>query len=257
MLRLKSKHRVMCGDSTVANDVAWLMGGGVADITFTSPPYNAGVSAKLRGNIGVDDNLYGDGYNDDQTDDGWLSLIIGATEQSIAHSRYQFWNVQFLAGNRRALPRYWATFADRVCDVAIWDKGHAPPQQAARVLNSRFEFVFIFTSDDNPTRAIRCAPEFRGTIANVFELGPQRRNEYAAVHAATMPVDLPRAFIGAFTPSGGSVLDLFGGTGTTMIAAEMDGRRSFSMEIDPRYVDIIVARWEAFTGRTAALAGVA
>jgi DNA modification methylase len=113
--------------------------------------------------------------------------------------------------------------------------------------------VFIFTSDDNPTRAIRCAPEFRGTIQNVFEIPPQRNNEFASIHAATFPVAFPVAFIGSFCPVGGSVIDLFAGTGTTTIAAETTGRRSFAMEIDPRYADIVLKRWEDFAGQTAVL----
>lgn len=248
------RHRLMCGDSTSADDVAELMAGHHADMTFTSPPYNAGVSAKLSGNTSIDDNLYGDGYNDDQTADDYLSFISLATSLSLKHSRYAFWNIQFLAGNRTALPRYWGAFADKVCDVAVWDKGHAPPQQAQRVLNSRFEFIFVFTSDKNPTRAIRIAPEFRGNVDNVFELPPQRKNEFAAVHGATFPVAFPETFIAKFCPEKGSVMELFGGTGTTMIAAEKLGRAAFLMEIDPRYCDIIIARWEAFTGQKAELA---
>jgi DNA modification methylase len=247
------RHRLMCGDSTMISAVGQLMGGENADITFTSPPYNAGVSAKLSGNTAIDDNLYGDGYDDNQTEDDWLSLVSASTAASIKFSRYQFWNVQFLAGNRTALPRYWSAFKDHIVDVAIWDKGHAQPAAAVRVLDSRFEFILIFTSDKKPSRAIRCAPEFRGTIQNVFEITPQRKNEFSATHAATFPVALPECFVDKFAPVSGSVLDLFGGTGTTMIACEKTNRRCFMMELDPSYCDIVIARWEKFTGNKAEL----
>ncbi len=246
-------HRVLCGDSTDVLAVERMMGGEKADITFTSPPYNAGVSAKLSGNTSIDDNLYGDGHDDAMDPDDWLQFVSLATANSIKHSRYQFWNMQFLAGNRTALPRYWAAFKDHIVDVAIWDKGHAQPAAAERVLDSRFEFVFIFTSDDKPSRAIRCAPAFRGCIQNVFSIPPQMQNEFASIHAATFPVAFPETFIDKFAPVKGSVLELFAGTGTTLIACQKTGRRCFGMEIDPHYCDVIVERWERFTGEKAAL----
>lgn len=248
-------HRLMCGDSTSKEDVEKLMGGERADITFTSPPYNAGVSAKLRGNSNIDDNLYGDGYDDNKTHDEWLLFVSNCTKLSLEFSRYQFWNIQFLAGNRTALPRYWAEFKENVVDVAIWNKGHGAPQQAARVMNSAFEFVFVFTSDKKPSMAIRCAPEFRGNIQNVFDIPPQRNNEFASVHAETFPVAFPEAFIEKFAPKQGSCLELFAGTGTTIIACEKTGRKCFGMEIDQHYCSVIVKRWQDATGKTAVKLG--
>lgn len=248
---LLGNHRLMCGDSTSEEDVARLMGGMKADMCFTSPPYNAGVSAKLSGNTSIGDNLYQGEYDDNNSAEDYFFFLRDTTQNALRHSRYVFWNIQFLAGNRTVIPEWWYTFKKRICDVAVWDKGHAQPAAALRVLNSVFEFIFVLTSDDDPCRAIRIAPEFRGTIDNIFRIPPQRNNEYASIHAATFPVVLPETFVGQFCPEGGSVLDLFSGTGTTLIACENTGRRCYGMEISPHYCDVIIKRWEDFTGKKA------
>ena len=74
-------------------------------------------------------------------------------------------------------------------------------------------------------------------------------NEFSKIHHATFPVELPFYIVQNFTKS--SVLDCFGGTGTTMIAAEQLGRKCYMMELDPHYCDVIIARWEKLTGQTA------
>lgn len=243
-------HKLLCGDSTDLVHVERLMGGKKTDMAFTSPPYNLGVSAKLRGNteIGKRGNVY-EQYDDDKTEDEWMSLVSKSTDISLKYSRYSFWNIQPLAGNRSAIWKYASNFSDRYCDIFVWDKLHAPPQQAERVINSRFELIWCFTSDDNPTRAIRIAPAFRGTIDNVFTSQPQRNNENADVHGATFPVYFPEHFINSFCPLGGGVLDLFGGSGSTLIACEKTNRRCFMMEIDPVYCGVILDRWAQFTGK--------
>lgn len=93
--------------------------------------------------------------------------------------------------------------------------------------------------------------DFRGTVSNVFDCSPQRNNEYASEHAATFSVEFVGHYIETFTNKGESVADLFGGTGTTMIAAEQLGRKCYMMELDPHYCDVIIARWEKLTGKKA------
>ena len=78
-------------------------------------------------------------------------------------------------------------------------------------------------------------------------------NEYASIHKATFPVYLPTEVITRFTEENGTVLDCFGGTGTTMIACEQTKRQCFMMELEPIYVDVIIERWETFTGQKAVL----
>jgi DNA modification methylase len=74
-------------------------------------------------------------------------------------------------------------------------------------------------------------------------------NEFAEIHHATFPVEFAAKVVEAYSEK--SVLDLFGGTGTTMIAAEQLGRKCYMMELDPHYCDVIIARWEKLTGQKA------
>ena len=120
---------------------------------------------------------------------------------------------------------------------------------ARRVMNSQFEFIFIF-SKENPSRAVGTR-DFRGDVSNVNNMNAQYKNEYSAVHAATFSVEFASYYITTFSNKGESILDLFGGTGTTMIAAEQLGRKCYMMELDPHYCDVIIARWEKLTGQTA------
>lgn len=105
------------------------------------------------------------------------------------------------------------------------------------ILNSVFEFVFCF-SKENAKRTIGTI-EFRGTLDNILHLKSQHKNEYAKEHNATYPIEFCSWFIQNFADK--TVLDLFGGTGTTLIACEQLGKQCYMMELDERYCDIIVA----------------
>lgn len=188
------RHRVMCGDSTKIEDVERLMDGKKADMVFTSPPYNLGVSAQLRGNTAIskNKNVYQE-YDDGKNEEFWLQLMNDFTGLWLDYAEYLFINVQSLAGNRTALWKWVNRYSDYYCDLAIWDKTNAAPAAAQRVMNSVFEMIFILTKI-NPNRAIRIAPEFRGTVGNIYRGNPQRNNESAEIHGATFPMDFPVYF---------------------------------------------------------------
>lgn len=235
-------HRLMCGDSTSLQDVETLMGGERADITFTSPPYNA--EENLGGNTHMRDSRYME--KDDNAEYG--KLLHDYLDNSLKVSKYSIMNIQMLANNKKDVIQCLHDFKDHYVDEIIWNKGHGAPHIAENVLSSSFEHMFIFSPNFNPSRAITSGEKFRG-VKNVYDGPPQRHNEYSGVHAATFPIHLPAFAIEMFTKD--SVLDLFGGTGTTMMAAEQLGRKSYLMELDPRYCDVIIARWEKLTGRQA------
>ena len=233
------EHRLLCGDSTDSEQVAKLMNGQKANMSFTSPPYNAGKSEALSGNTHTTDNKYNE-YNDNQTKDNYLDLLIGFTNNAILFSDYLICNIQSLAGNKIALIEYLNEYKDNFIDVAIWDKGHGAPAMAENVMTSAWEYMFFISSKDKATRAIPNA-NFRGTVPNIYRGKPNRNNEFSHVHAATFPIDLPEWAL-QFTKEGYIVLDQFCGTGTTMVASHQMKRKCYGMELDPKYCQVIIDR---------------
>ena len=248
-LWLLGKHRLLFGNSTKAEYVARLMDGHTADICFTSPPYALGKSVALRGNTAMGNKQRVYDKHDDNPDE-WAQLMDGWWDASL-HAVTHAWlvNVQPLAGNKRDLMRWINARVDRLIDIVTWDKGHAAPQMAAGVLASRYEWIISMGKPD----ASRAFPlsSWRGTLQSVYEAPPQRDNEYADIHAATMPVHVPAWIMGTLCDQAQSVYEPFCGTGTTLIAAEQLGRTCYGMEISPAYCDVIVKRWETLTGRKA------
>ena len=245
------RHRLMCGDSTSIDAVEKLMDGNQVDFMFTSPPYNAGDSEKLSGNTHTTDNKYAT-YRDDKTQGDYLDFLRGFTNAWMWVSKCMAVNIQQLAGNKIAFVEYLESYKNHLVDIAIWDKKHGAPQMAKNVMSNRFEYIVFLGQTENPSRAIPTA-DFQGTVQNVYEGQPNRNNEFSKVHAATFPVDFPEWAIKSFTKPNSIIADAFGGTGTTMIACEKLGRTNFTMELDPKYCDVIVKRWEDFTGQKANL----
>lgn len=233
-------HRLLCGDSTDIKTVERLMGNHEIEITFTSPPYNAGVTPK-------DTGKYLD-KNDDRSQEEYLGFLESFTRISLAVSKFVFVNIQSIAGNKTALIDYLHSLKGVYADTIVWDKTHAAPAMAKNVLNSRFEYIHIFSAKANRSIGTK---EFRGTIPNVLVMPSNREKELASIHKATFPVSFSEYFIQNFCIN--TVFDPFGGTGTTLIACEKTKRQCFTMELDPRYCDVIVARWEKYTGQKAKL----
>ena len=242
------RHRLICGDSTDINVVERLMGGQRADIAITSPPYGAGNSSKIRSHYvkGADtpDSFYNE-YDDNISE--WDDLIRGSFNTMASVSDAQFINIQMLADNKQQLMRFVADNAEDLIDVIIWDKKKAPPQMQSNVLNNQFEFVFIFGGQ---SRAIPYA-NFHGNINNIITL-TTGVNEYADIHRAVFPIAFPVELL-KIASEAKSVIDVFGGTGTTLIACEQLDRTCYMCELDPKYIDVIIDRWEQFTGEKAAL----
>ena len=245
-------HRLLCGDSTKADDVERLMAGAKADLCFTSPPYGAG-NAHLRDHY-VRGSAKRESFYDQHEDDpdSWPSLMAGWYDAFRPVSECVVCNVQMLADNKRALVAWLAERAGDLCDVIVWDKVNAAPQMQANVLSNAFEFCFVFGG--NASRAIPFA-DFHGTLSNVLRLDPRGKNDHADKHRAVFPLELPAWFIQTLCREARSVVDPFCGTGTTLIAAEQLGRKCYGMEISPQYCDVIVKRWENLTGKKAVLEG--
>jgi DNA modification methylase len=232
-------HRLLCGDSTDSDAVAKLMDGQKANLSFTSPPYNAGKSEVLSGNTHTTDNKYNQ-YNDNQSQNDYLDLLTGFTNNALLNSDYLICNIQSLAGNKLALIEYLHQYKNNFIDVAIWDKGHGAPAMAENVMTSAWEYMFFISSKGNASRAIPNG-NFRGTISNIYRGKPNRNNEFSNIHAATFPIDLPEWAL-QFTKEWDIVLDQFLGTGTTMVAAHQLNRKCYGMELDPKYCQVVIDR---------------
>jgi len=237
------EHRIMCGDSTRSDDVEKLMNGEKADISFTSPPYNTKENAKLSSH--QENGTKYNSYDDNKTDEEYLKLLTGFTNNTLMFSEYSFVNIQSLSGNKVALIDFLYTMKELYADTLIWNKQTAQPAMAKNVLNSQYEYIHCFSKKAN--RAIGVS-EFRGTISNVVEISKQSSNKVKS-HNATFPIDFALFFVSNFSKN--TVLDLFLGSGTTLIAAEKTNRKCYGMELDEKYCDVIIERWEQFTGQKA------
>lgn len=231
------QHRLLCGDSTDSDAVAKLMNGEKADITFTSPPYNAGDNA-LGGNKNMVDNKY-ELYDDDKEQSDWKDFISDVLKNCLINSENVFYNIQQLAGNKIGFIEFLYEFKSQFVDEIFWIKGHGQPAAAKNVLNSRVEHILIYRNEDCPKRTITTG-DFHGTISNFYEGNGQTKNEFSGIHAATFPIHLPEFIITNFSKK--SVLDVFMGTGTTMVASHQLNRKCYGMELDCKYCEVIVQR---------------
>jgi DNA modification methylase len=227
---------LMCGDSTSADDVSKLMGDIMADITFTSPPYNAGCTPT---ETKMNKTSKYEGENaDNKSETEYARFLNDYLSLSLEYSQFSFMNIQSLSNNKIAIIDTLYENKGRFADVLIWDKLNGQPAMANNVLNSVFEFIYVFSKKGN--RAIG-TKNFRGTIDNILHISKQNKNEFAKEHNATFPVEFAEFFVKNFSEK--MVYEPFGGSGTTLIACEKNNRACRCMELSERYCDVIRRRY--------------
>lgn len=236
-------HRLMCGDSTKSADVEKLMNNYKCDIAFTSPPYNAGKTPDDLKNKKTSKYM---NDSDNKSTDEYTQFLLDFTRLTIEHAEYSFVNIQSVANNKISLIDYMYELKEYFADTIIWDKCNAAPAMGENILNSQWEYVHVFSHEAK--RRIGVKP-FRGTLPNIIQIPKQHNNEYAKIHNATFPMEFAAWFVDNFSVN--SVLDLFGGTGTTLIVCENLGRSCYTMELDPVYCDVIIDRYIKFKGSDA------
>ena len=247
------KHRLMCGDSTNINDIEKLMGNDIAKCIFTSPPYN--MSSKMYENY--DDNLESRKYIDFNLNvvKLWIKYLRG----------FLFWNISYNKNSRwefiEILYKIVKETGLKFMELIVWDKGHGMPIVSKNMLTRQYEDILMVGNDEEISEDMELY--YLGTtdrkayfnkktgkgISNYWRISTG--NTQLENHKACFPLDLPVKAIELTTSKDDIVIDCFGGSGTTLIAAEQTGRKCYTMELDPVYCDVIVKRWEKFTGRKA------
>jgi len=250
------KHRLMCGDSTSEDAVARLMDGEKADFCFTSPPYNANIkAASMHSKCHKTDRpggtgLYNGGYSDNLASEEYVKFNtdIIATLSTVAADNFTCcYNINY---NKNSPSEYIdvihaAKQSLPLVETIVWEKALAVSLLGDN-LTRIYEFVFVlcngkFKINKNRTDCLR-------NLWKISNIGANHES-----HKACFPIALVEKGIESFCPHGGVIIEPFGGTGTTVIAAEKLGCTSHVMELDPKYCDVIIQRWEDFTGEKAEL----
>lgn len=219
-------HRLMCGDSTSEEDVAKLMNGVKADMVFTDPPYGYEYQSNMRTKTQKFDVI----ENDDKKLD-FMPMV----------KKYNNGFV-FVCTTWKVL-KEWLDIFTKYYDLSnmiIWNKGGGGIGDLKHTFLTDYEIILCSNNDQEITGK---------RIGSVWNISKDNANDY--VHATQKPVEVSATAIRNTTNENGKILDLFGGSGSTLIACEQLNRKCYMMEYDPHYVDVIIKRWEEFTGKKA------
>lgn len=230
------RHRLMCGDSTSVECVQKLMGGQQVDLLLTDPPYGINYTGKTKDALKIE--------NDAKSDDDFISFLKLAFEAADSVMKpgavFYIWHADSKAHIFRM-----------ACQMAGWEVRQVLIWVKNSMVLGRQDYQWkhepclygwkegaghLWASDRKQTTVL----EFDRPTAN-------------KEHPTMKPVALFDYQIKNNTKGGDIVLDLFAGSGTTVVACEQNGRRAYAMEYDPRYCDVIVKRWENLTGEKAVL----
>jgi DNA modification methylase len=225
-LWILGNHRLLCGDSTMIDDVERLMGGEKADMVFTDPPY--GISIVKNNKVGAS-NLAKTGHYVPVAGDE----NIDVAEESIQVIQVLKPAIQIIWGGN-----YYANkLANSSCWI-VWDK------RDGMAGNNFADCELAWTNMKTATRMI--SHRWSGML-KASEKGEKR------VHPTQKPVALAEWCIKEYGENCETVLDMFGGSGFTLIAGEKLGKRTFIMELSEHYCDTMIKRWEQYTGKKAVL----
>ncbi|MBX3323166.1 MAG: ParB N-terminal domain-containing protein [Phycisphaeraceae bacterium] len=276
-LWILGKHRLLCGDSSNEVDLDRLLDGQVIDLVNTDPPYNVKVEPRSNNAIAAGNSSFSKQTGRAQTHHQKLDLArhpekakptgtkMRAKDRPLANDfvtddAFDALLLAWFGNAARALKPggsfyIWGGYANlgnypgplEACGLyfsqgIVWDKQH--PVLTRKDFMGAFEICFYGWKEGAGHHFY--GPNNATDLWHVKKVNPQ-----SMVHLTEKPVELAARAIEYSSKPGENVLDLFGGSGSTLIACEQHGRRGFLMELDPLYCDVIVQRWEAFTGKKA------
>jgi DNA modification methylase len=246
-LYILGNHVLLCGDATNIQHVEHLMNGQKADMVFTDPPYGMALKAQYSDESRLDTGLYRgkdmsrsksvDYANVKGDHDDWTPDLINTVFTNFLDCDEMFlWGADYYT--EQLLNRNDGSWI-------VWDKvtkNDGEVSGISKFHGSNFELCWSKT-------------RHKRDLARVMHKGLGSVEKGKRVHPTQKPVKLAEWFFERWGKDNDLVVDLYGGSGSTLIACEKTNRKCFMMEIDPHYVDIIVARWEKFTGKQAKLNG--
>jgi len=250
-------HRLLCGDARSPEAYAKLLGDTKADLVFTDPPYNVRIDGHVSGLGRVKHRDFAMASGEMTEDEFTLFLkatlgaAVNASRDGALHYVCMDWRHLFetLSVGR--------TLYDSLLNMCVWNKDNGGMGSFYR---SKHELVLVFkVGTASHTNNVELGRHGRNRTnvwdyagANTFR---HARIEELAMHPTVKPVALIADAIKDASKRSETVLDPFCGSGSTIIAAEKTGRRACGLEIDPKYVDVAVRRWQLFTGKSAVLDG--
>lgn len=229
-------HRLMCGDSTKEEDVAKLIGNNKIELLLTDPPYN------------MENN--GGGCFGKSTENmiKRIDKLVDFDAKTIEFVKKIDIGSYYFFTSKELIPQYFEMFKDYKFNILIWCKTNPTPW-ANNTFLPDIEYCLYFHNGKRIwNNGLKPTEKYKKYyISNKLE----GRKEDGDLHPTMKPLEMLRNKIEISSNINGNVLDLFGGSGSTLIACEQLNRNCYMMELDPRYVDVIINRWEQFTGNKA------
>ncbi len=233
------EHKIMCGDCISEENLKNLLENKKADLVFTDPPYNA--DYKSRGK----NELLRKGIKNDNMSNDDFQIFAENIFKTIQNNIYKGSSIYICCNWKDSYPRFYFIAEKNNINVSnciVWNK-----ESAGMGWNDyRYQFEFILYGFEKTQKH-----NFYGDRKNtdIWSLKRDSRNTYE--HPTQKPVELIERAILNSSLQEQSILDLFLGSGSTLIACEKTKRKCVGLEIDPKYVDVIIQRWENFTGKKA------
>lgn len=231
-------NRLMCGDSTSIADIDKLLNDNKIDMIFTDPPYGMNLDTDFSG---MKSKIFKGGNGGNEYDAG---IVDDFNPEMINTIMALDIKETFLWG-----ADYFAELLPNKNDGSwiVWDKranGNddiAEDYSSDKMYGSCFELCWSRTKHKRDIARVKWAGMF----------GMEKQDNKKRLHPTQKPLELCNWFITRYSKDSSNILDLFGGSGSTLIACEQLNRKCYMMELDPKYIDVIINRWEQFTGKKA------